>query len=221
MSVSEAIASRATLLLLAIREGDRNAVELYDDLLFETLHDTARRRGRFLAADAAAGFGTAAPQGDLSGVDWEAVASDAANTALKRARAAALRFDPSLGDGVSWALGALGAAFLDELRKATGARRAMQEVPLADVSALNPLSGSAAGDPHTVAEARDSLRRVLASLGDDERFVVVAALHYGMSHREIAAYRFGDPSEERRVGRILENVRHRLRQAHAEWLRDP
>ena len=220
MSVSEAVAARATALLLAVRDGNRNAVELYDDLLFETLLATGLRRGRFLAASAAARFGAAAPQGDLSGVDWDAVASDAANTALARARAAALRFDPAKGDGVSWALGALGPAFLDELRKATGARKRIEELPLSDMDVVNPLAGSAGGDPHTIAAARDSLRRALAALDDDERYVVVAALHYGMSHREIAAYRFGDPDQERRVGRLLERARYRLRGAHAEWVQD-
>lgn len=221
MSVSKAIATRATVLLLGVRDGDENAVPLYDDLLFETLRETALRRGRFLAADAAASFGGAAPGGDLSGVDWGALAADAATTALIRARAAALRFDPAKGDGVSWALGALGAAYLDELRKATGARRTMREVPLSQIDPVDPLAGSGAGDPHTVAEARDSLRRALAELDEDERYVVVAALHYGMSHREIAAYRFHDEAQERRVGRVLERARARLRTAHDQWLQEP
>lgn len=221
MSVSEAIAARATVLLLAIQDGDADSVELYDDLLFETLRLTALRRGRFLAASSADRFGTVAPQGDMSGVDWEAVASDAANTALKRARAASLRFDPQKGNGLSWAIGALGPAFLDELRTATGARRALREMPLSDMEVVDPLAGSSSGDPYTVAAARDSLRRALAQLDDDERYVVVAALHYGMSYREIAAYRFGDVAEERRVGRLMERARYRLRAAHNDWLQDP
>lgn len=221
MSVSEAIARRATTLLAAVRDGDPHAVGLYDDLLFETLRETALRRGRFLAADAAARFGASLPSGDLSGVDWDAVAAAAAWTALKRASAAALRFDPAKGDGVSWALGALGAAFLDELRNETGARRALTEVPLSDMETVSPLAGSRTGDPHIVAEARDSLRQALAELDDDERYVVVAALQYGMSHREIAAYRFGDPADERRVSRILERARGRLRRAHEEWREGP
>jgi len=221
MSVPEAVAARATALLMAIRDADADAVELYDDLLFETLRTTGLRRGRFMAASAAASFGTAAPQGDMSGVDWDAVASDAATTALIRARAASLRFDPAKGDGVSWALGALGPAFLDQLRNATGARRSLQEMPLSDMDVVDPLAGSGSGDPYTIAEARDSLRRALASLDDDERYVVVAALHYGMSHREIAAYRFGDPDQDRRVGRLLERARYRLRGAHDEWLEGP
>lgn len=221
MSVSEAIAARATSLLMAIQGGDADAVELYDDLLFETLRTTGLRRGRFMAASAAERLGTAAPQGDMPGVDWDAVASDAATTALKRARAAALRFDPAKGNGLSWALGALGPAFLDELRTATGARRMLREMPLSDMEVVDPLAGSGSGDPYTVAEARDSLRRALASLDDDERYVVVAALHYGMSHREIASYRFGDPTQERRVSRLLERARYRLRGAHEQWLQDP
>lgn len=219
MSVSDAIAGRATALLLAIKDGNADAVGLYDDLLFERLRATGLRRGRFMAASAAANFGGAAPGGDdLSSVDWDAVASDAATTALMRARASALRFDPERGDGVSWALGALGTAYLDVLRNATGARRSVRELPLSDMDVVDPLAGSLGGDPQTVAEARDALRRALATLDDDERFVVVAALQYGMSHREIAAYRFGDPGQERRVGRVLERARHRLRGAHADWL---
>lgn len=84
-SVSEAIARRATALLVAVHDGDPHAVGLYDDLLFEMLGETALRRGLFLAADAAARFGSSMPSGDPSGVDWEAVAAGAACTALKRA----------------------------------------------------------------------------------------------------------------------------------------
>lgn len=218
MTTSDPVARRASALLASVGAGDPTAVHKYDALVFPLLRDTALRRGRFLAA------GVAERAGGGSGpfvqpADLEEVAVVAAEVALERARASARRFDPAKGDGVSWALGALGGAYLDAMRQQTRSRRIMRELPLEKVDEVDPYAGSS-GDPYTLVEARDSLRRALAELDGDERFVVVSALHNGMTYKEIAAYYFHDEAAWRQVERILQRARRKLKKAHQAWLDD-
>jgi DNA-directed RNA polymerase specialized sigma24 family protein len=216
MPVEEPVATEATALLLRIAGGDESAVAAYDALLFPVLMDTANRRGRFLAADAAARFGAAGVSANVQSSDLEEVASLAAWTALRRARASALRFDPARGDGASWALGALGASYLDAAREVGRLRRGLVEVPIGDDPDSLPVV-RLSEDPEAIVEARDALDRILAELTDDERFVLLAKLHYGLSYREIAAVRFGDEAETKTVDRLLQSAREKVRQAEEAW----
>lgn len=218
MSRLDPLAMRATALLTAVASGDTTAAREYDELLFPVLVDIALRRGRFLAAGAAARAGAGNPP-PVRPADLEEVAADAAFRALTRARASALRFDPAKGDGATWAIGALGTAYLDAARSVTRSRRVMREVPLATIHEMDPLAGSAA-DPATLVVARDGLRRALDTLTDDERAVAVMALQHGMTYREIATYLFDDPAEDRKVERLLGRARRKLRSAHQAWLSD-
>lgn len=215
MSVEDAIARRATALLLAVAGGDANAAVLYEDLLARMLYEVASRRGHYLAVEAARRLNlpTAGPL--VRAADEDEVASVAVQLALKRARGSALRFDPARGDGASWALGALGPAYLDAARQVTRSRRAMTEVPLGDDV---DLPAAASADPELVAETRDGLARALAELTADERFVVLARLHYGFTYAEIAERLFGDVEATKRVDRLLQAARVKLRAAEQRWV---
>ncbi len=218
MTISDPVARRASALLLAIAAGNREAASEYDSLLFPMLRATAMRRGRYLGLRAAQQLGASAPV--VRPADLEEAGVYAAELALDRARASAQRFDPAKGDGASWALGALGTAYLDAIRQLTGSRRTMVELPIENMDLVEQ-HHVATLDPAVIAEARDSLRRALAELTDDERYVVVAALQYGMSHREIATYLFHDPEEHRKVERTLARARAKLRVLHQQWLLEP
>lgn len=224
MTISEPVATRATELLLTIAAGEspaaEQAAEEYAALLFPLLRATAIRRGRFLAQQAAQRLGSGlAPMPRAA--DLEEAGVWAAEVALERARASASRFDHTLGDGASWALGALGTAYLDAVRQLTGARRSMSELPVDDLDAVEQNQATRTADPAIVAEARDNLRQALLLLSEEERHVIVAALHYGMSHREIAAYLFSDAAQFRKVERILARARAKLRALHEQWLQEP
>ena len=207
-----------TRLLNAIAGGDTSAVSEYDALLFPVLRDVALRRGRFMAADVAAQLGVEHTSAQaVRSADLEEVAVVAAEMALQRARASALRFDEARGDGASWALGALGHAYLDAVRAVTGSRRLLIEIPATD-EALDSRSELEQADPHAQTEAKDALQYALGALTDDERLVVIARLHYGMSYREIAAYRFHDETQTKRVDRLLQSARGKLHVAHEAWV---
>lgn len=214
---SEPLAKRATELLLAVRDGSVEAANQYDALLFAFLKNTAMRRGRFMAADAAAQLAMAGTSADVQRSDLEEVATIAALSALSRARASALRFDPRRGDGATWALGALRFAYLDAERKVTGSRSFGREVPTED-AVLHARMKFNQADPAVQVEARDALQRALASLTDDERFVVLAKVQHGMAYSEIATLRFGDESQTKLVDRLLQSARHKLAEAQAAWV---
>jgi len=221
MQADERVAAQATALLLRIASGDEGSVNKYDELLFPVLLEIAERRGRFLAAEAAARFGGSGGSPGtgtrIQSTDLEEVASLAAWTALRRARASSLRFDPARGDGASWAIGALGAAYLDAAREVGRVRRGLAEVPIGDNPEDLPLA-RIQQDPEAIVEARDALDRVLAQLSDDERFVIIAKLHYGLSYREIASVRFGDAEATKTVDRLLQSARGKIREAEAAWI---
>ncbi len=220
------LARIATNLLLQVKSGQAGAEEaayLYDELLFEFLRKMALRRGRYMAMSAAGALGVGPTLGPpaVRSADLEFVAAEAAERALIRAKAAALRFDPERGDGASWAVGALGIAYLDVARSVTRSRRLLGEVPLEPEWVEHPSLTHADADPAHVAEVRDRLDRVLASLSDIERKVVLARHQYGLSYREIALYLFGDENQTKVVDRTLQNALGRLRAADAEDAAQP
>ena len=219
MAAHDPLAERSTQLLLSIASGDVDAAREYDGLLFEFLRNVARTRGRFLAADAAARIGTAPPGVSFSvpvGTDLEEAASVAAQIALARAKASALRFDATRGDGASWALGNLGHAYRDAVRDLGRTRRLLVEVPVED-EVLQGYAGTS-DDPYEVAAERDALQRALDLLDADERYVLIAQVHYGLTYREIAMYRFNDPAATKKVDRLLQSSKRKLREAHEQWV---
>lgn len=213
------LAKRATELLLAVREGSSEAASDYDALLYDFLRHTAMRRGRFMAADAAAQLHIEGTSGNIQRIDLEEVAEIAALNALRRARASALRFDPSKGDGATWALGALKFAYLDAQREVTGSRSTGHDVPMED-SVLHARMAFDNADPAIQVAARDALERALRALTEDERFVLLAKVQQGMAYTEIAAYRFGDETKTKLVDRLLQSARQKLANAQAAWVRE-
>lgn len=216
----EPLAKRATELLLAVREGSAEAANNYDALLYDFLKNTARRRGRFMAADAAAQLHIEGTSGNVQRGDLEEVAEIAALNALRRARASALRFDPTKGDGATWALGALRFAYLDAQREMTGSRSGGHDVPTED-SVLHARIAFEEADPAVQVVARDALDRALGLLTEEERFVLLAKVHYGMAYTEIAALRFKDETKTKLVDRLLQSARQKLADAQAAWVREP
>lgn len=212
------LAQLATSLLMAIVRGETWAVAHYDGLLFPILKEVALRRGAMLATDAAQRMGdSGVSTPTVRPSDLEELAVVAAQRALVRARASALRFDPDRGDGASWALGALGYAYLDAARELSRSRRIAVEVPSEDLT-LHGRSQLEANDPVVQVEARDALRRALESLTEDERYVVLATLQYGFTYRETAELRFGDATSTKRVDRLLQTARAKLREAYEAWI---
>ena len=218
MAAHDPLAERATSLLSAVAQGDTEAASQYDALLFGFLRDTALRRGRALAGEAAARAGVEVGSGGfVPASELEEVATVAAEIALRRARASALRFDPNRGDGASWALGALGHAYRDAVREVTRSRRGLVEQPTED-AALATHAALIDADPYLQVEVRDALARALEKLQPNERFAILALLQYGMPYAEISLYLFGDETQTKRVDRLLQSAREKLRHAHAEWL---
>jgi len=211
-------AARATQLLLSVAKGHTTAAPEYDALLFDFLRTIALRRGRFLAADAIKTYGTSAtgPVRIPSDTDPHEVAIVAAEIALARARASALRFDPMKSDGASWALGNLGHAYRDALRELGRTRRLLVEIP-ADEATLSVHAAPARDDPAMAAEEQDLLTRALAELTDDERYVIVAQAHYGLTYAEIALYRWKDETATKRVDRLLQSAKRKLAEVQAAW----
>lgn len=218
MAAHEPLAERATWLLSAVARGDSEAASQYDALLFGFLKDTALRRGRALAGEAAARAGVEIGSGGfVPASELEEITTVAAEIALRRARASALRFDPERGDGASWALGALGHAYRDAVREVRRSRRGLVEEPTED-AALGAHAALVDADPYVQVEVRDALDRALGRLQANERFAILAFLQYGMSYAEISLYLFGDETETKGVDRLLQSAREKLRRAHAEWL---
>lgn len=215
----EPLAKRATALLIAVREGSVEAAANYDALLYDFLKNTAMHRGRFMAADAAAQLHIEGTSANIQRSDLEDVAGIAALNALRRARASALRFDPSKGDGATWALGALRFAYLDAQREVTGSRSGGHDVPTED-SVLHARIALDEADPSVQVAARDALERTLGALTEDERFVLLAKVQHGMAYTEIAALRFGDEMRTKTVDRLLQSARRKLVEAQAQWVRE-
>lgn len=218
MLVHEPVAARATALLEAIREGDEAAASEYYALLFPVLFDQAKRRGRLLASRIPGGS-TLPP---IRTADLEDVAALASEFALERARGNAHRFDRNRGDGASWALGALPAAYLDAARSVTQSRRvhAGAELLVDDLAGEVERQGAPLAvttDPEAIAIARDELDRALAELTEDERYVVLAKMHLGLSYAEIALYRFHDASRVKQVDHLLQSARRKLDAAERRW----
>lgn len=213
-------ASYATELLLRIASDPQpKDVRAYDTLLFRPLYNMVRHRGASLAADAAqalASPGIHVPP--VAPADLDAVAIDVTVAALERARRTADRFDPARGDGATWAIGAAKFAYIDVVREFYQSRRRAHVVPV-DPADLPELSAArqAAASPEQVAETRAALLDALGRLDEDERTAILAREQGGMSYTEIASYMFGDPTLTKRVDRLLQSARVKLRAAERVW----
>jgi len=155
--------------------------------------------------------------------DVDLIANDVAVHALERARATARRFDPARGDGVMWALRAAAFSYVDVVRATYGTRRALTIVPSDDEELAAAVdTGGGAPDPAVVVEQRAALDAALATLAHDERFVVLATMHYGLSYAETAQLLFGDAGQVqvRRVDRLRQSARRSLANAEERWRAD-
>lgn len=217
------IGGRATALLLAVAAGVSGAAREYDTLLYPLVFAAVKQRGRVLAVEAARLTGTDAlsvPSVPDSDLEW--VANDVAVHALERARARAHRFDPARGDGATWALRAASFSYVDVVRATYGARRRMTVVPTQDDALASAIDQhQVASDPADLVEQRAALDAALAALTADERFVMLATTHYGMSYAETAQILFGDASHVRRVDRLRQSARRSLRAAEEAWRGGP
>lgn len=217
-----ALAARGTELLLDVAAAVPGAAKKYDTLLYPVLYVLVKRRGRALASDAARAVG-AGPLGvpAVPACDVESIANDVAVHALERARANANRFDPSRGDGASWAIRQASFSYVDVVRSTYGSRRAAAVIPVDDAD-LEAVSNrrSPGLDPGVVVEMRAALDAALGSLSPQERFVVLSTRHHGYTYVETAELLFGDPSQVRRVERLLRTAQGSLLQAQREWQRE-
>lgn len=215
----EEIASRASELLLAVAAGHPGAAREYDTLLYPMIFAAVKQRGRLLVTQAARTTGTDGisvpfvPDCDL---EW--VSNDVAVHALERARANAGRFDPARGDGATWALRQAAFSYVDVVRATYGTRRTMTVVPTEEQELDVALHRDRVGiDPATVVELRAALDAALATLPSQERFVVLATLHHGLTYAETAELLFGDATQVRRVDRLRQSARRRLAEAERSW----
>jgi RNA polymerase sigma factor (sigma-70 family) len=219
--VRDEYAEQATALLLAVAQDPASQVAraAYDSWLYPLLLSTVKRRGRWLATAGSRAVGAqlsvpSVPDGDLNDVAHMVTVE-----ALERARASARRFDPRRGDGASWAVGALGVAYVDVVRREYRARRLLQEVPadnddLADLA--NRQAASAQSDPAVQYEIVEAIDAALDRLTADERFVLLARLQAGMSYAEIAEY-MRPPGDSKKVDRLLQSARAKVRAAEGEF----
>lgn len=216
------IASRASMLLRAIAAGVPGAAQDYDTLLYPIVYAAVKQRGRLLASQAGRLTGTdGIPVPVVPACDMDWIANDVAVHALEHARATACRFDPARGDGVTWALRAATFSYVDVVRATYGSRRALTIVPTDDeqlTTAIDAAGGSP--DPSVVVEQRAALDDALAALTDEQRFVVLATMHYGLSYAETARLLFGDAGQIRRVDRLRQSARRSLAEAERRWRAD-
>lgn len=218
-SALDPYAERATELLLRLAsERDSSLARAYDELLFKDLHDVIRRRGVTLAMRAAESTGNGVWVPRVQPGDLDVIALDATVAALERARRSADRFDPSRGDGASWALGAAGFAYVDVVRDFYQVRRRGQMVSV-DPAELEEISDrrTTMASPEGIAETRAALLDALERLTNDERYAVLAQAQYGMSYSEIATYLFGDPLQVRKVDTLMQRSRRKLAEAERAW----
>jgi DNA-directed RNA polymerase specialized sigma24 family protein len=207
------------MLLRAIAAGVPDAAQDYDTLLYPIIYGAVKQRGRLLASQAARLTGTdgiPVPAVPACDVDW--IANDVAVHALEHARATARRFDPARGDGVTWALRAAAFSYVDVVRATYGTRRALTIVPTDDEQLRVAVdAASATQDPAVIVEQRAALDAALEALTPDERFVVLATIHYGMSYAETAQLLFGDAGQVRRIDRLRQSARRSLAEAEQRW----
>lgn len=213
------IATRASLLLRAIAAGVPGAAQDYDALLYPLVYSMVKQRGHRLAARAAGLTGTdvmAVPV--VPACDADLIANDVAVHALERARSTARRFDQARGDGVTWALRAAAFSYVDVVRATYGTRRALTIVPTEDDQLTKAADAAhVTPDPAIIVEQRATLDAALAALTREERFVVLATMHLGLSYAETAQQLFGDPNQVRRVDRLRQSARRALNDAELRW----
>lgn len=209
---------RATELLLRVAAGDMGAAHDYDDLLYLFLFRALKDRGNRAAAGARRLVGADLALPPVRPEDVDEVAHDATVAGLAKARKASSRFDAGRGDGATWALNASLMAFVDVVRQRYGPRRDTTTTPVdpAELASDTQAVGSQ-HDPQRLVEARQALTSALEELTDEERFVVLGRFQSGLSYEEIAAYMWGNPSAVRRVDRLLQSARRRLRESEERW----
>ena len=109
---------------------------------------------------------------------------------------------------------------MDVVRATYGTRRALTIVPTDDEALAAAMdSVRSAPDPAIIVEQRAALDAAMAALTDEERFVVLATMHYGFSYAETAQLLWGDAGQVRRVDRIRQSARRSLALVfHEAWL---
>ncbi len=207
------------MLLRAIAAGVPGAAQDYDTLLYPLIYAAVKKRGRLLANQAARLTGTnGMPVPTVPASDLDLIANDVAVHALERARASAQRFDPARGDGLMWALRIANFSYIDVVRATYGTRRTLVIVPTEDEQLTEAADrAGCAPDPAVVIEQRAALDAALGALTREERFVVLATMHYGLSYAETAQLLFGDASQVRRVDRRRQSARRALAEAEQQW----
>lgn len=212
-------AERATELLVQFaQDGDPGVARAYDELLFNVLFGVVRRRGASLAAPTGDSLGVSLWVPAVSPGDVEAISVNVTVAALQAARRTASRFDPSRGDGASWALGAARFAYVDTVRSFYDARRRGTTVPVdpVDITELADAS-TVVGSPERVVEVRAALQAALATLTHEERVAVLGQSQYGMSYAEISTYMYGNAASAKRVDRLLQAARLKLAEFERNW----
>lgn len=219
MHTTEELAARASSLLLAVAAGDPQAATAYDTLMYPLVLAAVRKRGQLLVLNAQELTGTDGmhvPQVQACDTEW--IANDVTVLALDRARARASQFDPARGDGATWALRQASFAYVDVVREAYGARRAMSIVPTEDEALHKQLDlATTVPTPERIVEARAALDAALAEMPELNRKVLILAVHHGSTYAEIAEMLFQDATATKKVDKILQTSRRMLRAAQARW----
>lgn len=219
MLSSAELATRASALLLSAAAGRPEADSAYRTLLYPVVFELGRRRGALLATSASRTLGNdGLPIPAVPAADRDLIAHDVATMALDRALAAAARFDPERGDGVSWAVRQANFCYVDVTRSTYGSRRAMTVVPTSDEHLIVVADADRqAADPAETVVQRAAARAALMALPREERAVALLVLHYGFSYAETAAMLFSDAALTGRVDRLLAKARRSLAAAQAQW----
>lgn len=209
------VAQQATALLLAIAvEPDGPAGQAYDALCYPALLRFLRNRAGLAKWTATQQTGTGGELPFVVFADADEVAHDAVVLGLRRAKRAAERFDPAKGDGLSWALRQTVYAYREVVVERAGARRKLRVAPVDDARLEEIAEARAVSDPADEVAAADLLDRCMAPLNPEEAQAVLLFERSGCSYQEIAMILFGSATATKRVDRLLQGARAKMRAAY-------
>lgn len=198
---------QALSLLLAVgRDSTPTAAKAFDEFYYPFIREYVLERHSLIGFDVAkwaGASGSAAP--DLAPEQLDEASHRATVTALRRARASAVRFDPALGTAIAWVRRAAAYAYVEVAKELAAERAGLARE--SEVPDQVPAAGEDVAETLSRQQLLDDLFLVLS---DDERRVVALVLRHGYTYKEAAHTLLGSPDETKKVDRLLQSARQKL-----------
>ncbi len=205
------------LLNAVAREPTPTAMRAFDEFFYERVKRHIHRYHRSMGgifATAQMDLRSAPP---LRADQVDEAAHVTALRALRRARASASQFDPEKGSAEGWVLRSASFAFVEVAKEMAGINRVGRMEIMESSELEKHLDESTTGrDPAQQVIDQEEIVLMFAELSDDERRAALLCWRFEFSYAGAAEVMFNDPGRIKRIDKLLQQARVKLRAVRSQ-----